>query len=137
MCPCMHVELQSLIRSLSLLTYTALYPQVGILDPIVNEISVLWQGVRVSERSVHGFDGLCILLLELRVEEIDDLLDGLVRNDGFQGSSAQVSVALGARLSVLVLVEVLVNATLAEGVEALVDGVGIPEKSSAKRTFQE
>ena len=47
-----------------------------------------------------------------------------------------MSPTLRAGLSVLVLVEILVNATLAEGVEALVDGVGITEESLAERTLE-
>ena len=46
-------------------------------------------------------------------------------------------VAFGTRLSVLVLIEELVDAALAECVEALVDCVGVPEESSAKWALQE
>ena len=59
-------------------------------------------------------------------------MDRLIRNDGFQGPASQVGGALRARLSVLVFVEILVNAALAEGVEALVDGVCVPEEASAE-----
>ena len=47
-----------------------------------------------------------------------------------------MSPALRAALSVLVLVEILVNATLAEGVETLIDGVGIAEEPLAERTLE-
>ena len=44
--------------------------------------------------------------------------------------------ALGARLSVGVLIKILIDTALAEGVEALVDGVGIAEESLAERTLE-
>ena len=47
-----------------------------------------------------------------------------------------MSPTLRAGLSVLVLVEIFVNATFAEGVEALIDGVGIAEESLAERTLE-
>ena len=47
-----------------------------------------------------------------------------------------MSPTLRAALSVLVLVEIFVNATLAEGVEALIDSVGIAEEPLAKRTLE-
>ena len=45
-------------------------------------------------------------------------------------------VTLGARLSVLVFVEELVNAALTECVQTLVDSVRITEEPSAKWTLQ-
>ncbi len=47
-----------------------------------------------------------------------------------------MSPTLRAALSVLVLIEILVNATLAEGVEALIDSVGIAEEPLAERTLK-
>ena len=47
-----------------------------------------------------------------------------------------MSPTLRATLSVLVLIEILVNATLAEGVKALIDGVGIAEEPLAERTLE-
>lgn len=71
------------------------------------------------------------MLLELRVEQVNNFLDGLVRNDGLKWTASKVGAALGALLSVLILVEILVDAALAEGVKALVDGMRIPKKASA------
>ena len=47
-----------------------------------------------------------------------------------------MSPTLRAGLSVLILVEILVNATLAEGVETLINGVSIAEESLAERKFE-
>ena len=72
----------------------------------------------------------------MRIEEVNYLLDSLVRDNRLDRPPAKVSPTLRAALSVLVLVEILVNATLAEGVEALIDGVGIAEEPLAERTLE-
>ena len=47
-----------------------------------------------------------------------------------------MSPALRARLPILVLVKVLVNATLAEGVKALIDSMCVAKKSLAQRALE-
>ena len=48
-----------------------------------------------------------------------------------------MGVALRACLSVLILVKVLIDAALAEGIQTFIDSVRVSEKSRAKRALQE
>ena len=56
---------------------------------------------------VHDSDGLLVGLLKLWVEHVDDILDCLVGDDGFEWSASEVGVALWARFTIGVVAEVL------------------------------
>ncbi len=56
----------------------------------------------------------------------------LVRNYSLKRSAAQVSAAFRTGLSVLVLVKVFVDATLAKGAQALINRVRVSEETIAQ-----
>ena len=88
------------------------------------------------EKFVHYSDGFLVRLLELGVEHIDNILDRLVSNNRLEGSPAKMCTALGATLPVSILTEMFEYATLAEGVEALVDGVSITVETRANGALE-
>ncbi len=90
--------------------------QIRVLNSIINQITIFGKRVGVSECAIHLFDCFCIFLLELRIKKVNYLLDSLVGDYCFYWTTSKVSSTLWAGLSVLVFVEILVYAALAERV---------------------
>ena len=96
---------------------TSLFSALLLYEAVVNKARVLWKRLAsLLEGLVHRLDGLEILLLELWVQQINDLLQRLVRYDIFKGLPAKTHVLLATWTLVIlrVLLEVLEDASLAE-----------------------
>lgn len=115
-----------------------LFDLLEALVAVILQLLVQWQWISVFKRLIHLNDGFLVEFFKLRVEQVDDLLDGLVLaaelkrlHQMVSWLSAQFCVALRALLSVRVLHEVLEDAGLAKSVEALVDCCRISEEPCA------
>jgi len=115
-----------------------LFDLLEALVAVVLQFLVQWQRISVFKRLIHLNDGFLVKFFELRVEQVDDLLDGLVLaaelkrlHQMVSWLSAQLCVALRALLSVRVLHEVLEDAGLAKSVKTLIDCSRVSEEPCA------
>ena len=108
------------------------------IESIVNEIEISRQrGTIHLENLVHFSDRLLVLLLELRVDQIDDFLKWGVSNHILQRLAAQLCIARWTIFAFSSLVKILVNACFAERAKTFINGVCISEESIANRTLQQ
>jgi hypothetical protein len=109
-------------------------------EPVVYKLRVLRQGVaRRSKGLVHLIYRLKVLLLELRIQKVNYLLECLVSNHLLEWLPAERCwrFALGAGGLLGVFNKVAVDARFAKAAKALVDGMRVTEIAGAHGTLEE
>ena len=78
------------------------------LETIIDHIWILWKwSASLLEYLIHDSYSFLVGLLKLRVKHVDNVLDGLVRDNAFKWSTSQMNATLWAILSVHILTEIL------------------------------